>query len=163
MAQTDFYLKLGTIEGEATAKGVEKYIEVESFSFGIDNAASFDRGGGLASGKASCSPMNFSKVFDKATPMIYKACANGEHIAKAELQCRKNTGGADETYLKITLSDVLVSNSSSSGVGHGGAIPSDSFSLSYNKIEMEYLEQDAKGKLGKPSKMSFDIKTGVRT
>ena len=35
----------------------------------------------------------------------------------------------------------------------------DSFSLSYNKIEMEYLEQDEKGKLGKPSKMSFDIKT----
>lgn len=162
MAQTDFYLKLGTIEGETKATGVEKYIEIESFSFGIDNAASFDRGGGLASGKASAHPMTFSKYFDKSTPMIYKACAQGEHIAKAEIVCRKNTGaGGDQTFLKFTLSDVLVSNSSS-GAG-GGAVPMDNFSLSYNKIEMEYLQQDAKGKLGQPSKMAFDIKTAKTT
>lgn len=157
MAQTDFYLKLGTIEGESTAKGVEKYIEIESFTFGVDNAASYDRGGGLASGKAQAHPLNFSKIFDKSTPMIYKACSRGEHIGKAELICRKNTGKADETYLTITLTEVLVTNSSSSG-SNGFPIPSDSFSLSFNKIEMEYKEQDAKGALGKPSKMSFDIK-----
>lgn len=162
MAQTDFYLKLGTIEGETKAAGVEKYIEIESFSFGIDNAASFDRGGGLASGKASAHPMSFSKFFDKATPMIYKACAMGEHIAKAEIVCRKNTGtGGDQTFLKFTLTDVLVSNSSSGG--GGSAVPMDQFSLSYNKIEMEYLQQDAKGKLGQPSKMAFDIKTAKVT
>src|SRR5262249_34909915 len=92
----------------------------------------------------------------KATPTLFLACVTGQHIKKAVLTCRK-AGGKQEEYLKITLTDVLVS-SYTVGHGHDHERPIDQVSLNFGKIEKEYREQKPDGSLGPPVKTGFDVK-----
>jgi Hemolysin-coregulated protein (uncharacterized) len=47
--------------------------------------------------------------------------------------------------MKVTMNDVLVSSFQIGGAG--GVVPTDQISLNFAKIEVEYKEQDATGKL----------------
>ena len=44
----DAFMKLTGINGPSVRKGLEKYIEVYSFSFGASNPVSINAGGGMA-------------------------------------------------------------------------------------------------------------------
>jgi type VI secretion system secreted protein Hcp len=59
--------------------------------------------------------------------------------------------------MKITMSDLLVSSFRIGGAG--GLVPADQISLNFAKIEVEYKEQDATGKLVGSIKKWFDFKS----
>ena len=56
----------------------------------------------------------------------------------------------------ITLSDILVTSYQIGG--SSGAVPTDSFSLNFAKIEFEYKPQNADGSLGAAVKVGYDLK-----
>ena len=85
------------------------------------------------------------------------ACATGEHIKKAVLTARK-AGKEQQEYLKVTLSDLLVSSYQTGGSGHGDVVPTDQVSLNFSKIEVVYKEQKADGSLGGATPAGFDLK-----
>jgi type VI secretion system secreted protein Hcp len=94
--------------------------------------------------------LSLGKRIDKASPMLFLACAKGNHIPQATLVCRKSTGGGKQDYYVITLSDILVSSYQSGGAGgSGGAtgntIPTDQISFNYHKIKIEYSRIDDQG------------------
>ena len=64
------------------------------------------------------------------------ACATGRHFRTATLTCRK-AGGNGIEFLKIKLSDILVSSYQSGGSA-GADLPEDSFSLNFTKIDFLY-------------------------
>jgi type VI secretion system secreted protein Hcp len=152
----DYYLKLEGIDGESQDAKHKNEIELLSWSFGATQGGSFATAGGGGIGKVSMHDFHFVKHVDKATPKLLLACANGEHITKATLIARK-AGKEQQEYLKIMLSDVLVSGYSTSGNGQGGA-PLDEISLNFAKIEVEYKEQKADGSLGGIIKSGYDLK-----
>jgi type VI secretion system secreted protein Hcp len=84
------------------------------------------------------------------------ACANGEHIKKAVLTCRK-AGKEQQEYLKVTFSDILVSSYQSGGNG-GDPLPLEQISLNFAKVEFEYKEQKADGTLAGAIKTGYDLK-----
>ena len=94
---------------------------------------------------------------NKASPKLMQACASGEHIKKAVLSCRK-AGKEQQEYLKITLSDMLVSSYQTGGSAGDGVVPNDQIALNYSKIEFEYKEQKADGTLGGAVKGGWDLK-----
>ena len=57
---------------------------------------------------------HFMMKVNKASPKLMLACASGEHIKKAVLTCRK-AGKDQQEFLKITLTDVLVSSYQTGG------------------------------------------------
>ena len=67
------------------------------------------------------------------------------------------SGKDQQEYLKITLSDILVSNVQVTGDG-SSPLPLDQVSLNYAKIEFEYKEQKADGTLGGSVKVGYDLK-----
>jgi type VI secretion system secreted protein Hcp len=98
---------------------------------------------------------------NKATPKLMLACASGEHIKKAELVCRK-AGKEQQEYLKIVLSDVLVSSYQTGGSAGSSVVPMDQISLNFAKIEFEYKPQKADGTLDAAAKSGWDLKANKK-
>jgi type VI secretion system secreted protein Hcp len=178
MAVQDYFLKLDGINGESQDSKHKNEIEIYSWSFGISNRGSAAKGGGMGQGKVQMYDVAFVKNVDAASPKLMLACAQGQHIKSAVLTCRK-AGKEQQEYLKLTLSDVLVSSFhnglpdsySFSGTGDQSPVPSEkitlnydsatvteTFSLNFTKVEFEYKEQKADGTLGGAIKTHYDIK-----
>jgi type VI secretion system secreted protein Hcp len=177
MAHADFYLKIDGIDGESQDDKHKNQIEVEDFSWGAANQGTSASGGGGGAGRVAMHDFIIWKQVDKASPKILEACCTGKHISSAVLSCCKQ-GGSQQEYIKITLSDVLVSGyrtealaslpeikgTTQGGVKPGLAdepppIPIEEISLNFGKIEYEYREQDSKGNMAGPVKTIWNAKT----
>lgn len=91
-------------------------------------------GGGGGAGKVSVHDISITKHVDKASALLLKACANGQHYKTVTITMRK-AGGTQ--YLKITLTNVLISSYQTGGSGHS-AQPTESLSLNFTKVEYQY-------------------------
>lgn len=145
---SDYLLELDGIKGESLDEKHKDKIEIDSFSWGVTNAGNMGRGGGGGTGKADFHDISFVKQTDKASPLLVKAAATGDHIKKAVLTARKAGGKAGQVeYFKITLEDVMVSSFTTGGNAGSSSIPVDNFSLNYTKMKYEYMPQKADGSL----------------
>jgi len=139
------FLKIDGIEGESRDSKHKNEIQILSFSVGASQPGSAGIGGGSGVGKAQFQDLHVTKYVDKASPKLFEALATGKHTPTVTLVCRK-AGGEQHEYLKWTLSEVLVSSIQISGSG-GEATPSESITMNFAKIEVEYKAQDEKGGL----------------
>ena len=154
----DAFLKIDGIEGESRDSKHKDEIEVLSFSWGVSNqATSSGHGGGGGAGKATFHDFNFMVRAQKASPKLFLACASGKHIKDAVLTCRK-AGERQLEFLKIRLTDVLVSSFQQSGSEGGDDTPLESVSLNFAKFEETYTPSDSKGAAGQGVKGGWDIK-----
>jgi len=164
----DYFLKIEGIEGESEDDQHKDEIELLSYSWEEQQSGSFAQGGGGGAGKVQMKNLDITCPVSKASPKLLLACATGQHIPTATLTCRK-AGGGQQEFLKLTLSDVLVSSYHMSGsemVGTNGAtaegllpdIPTDNVGLNFGKIQIEYRPQNNDGSLGNPIKAGYDLK-----
>lgn len=156
MAAVDYFLKLDGIKGESQDSKHKDEIELIAWSWGQTQLGAESYGGGGGAGKVSMQDLAIVKIVDKASPVLFKACADGSHIKQAVLTARK-AGKDQQEYLKITLTDLLVSSFSTSG-NAGDVVPNENVTLNFAKIEWEYKEQKPDGTLGAPIKAWFDLK-----
>ena len=157
MAAVDYFLKLDGIEGESHDSKHKNEIDVQSWSWGESQSGTGAAGGGSGAGKVSMQDFHFVMQNNKASPKLMLACASGEHIKKGVLICRK-AGKDQQEFLKITMSDVLVSSFQTGGSGSSDIVPTDQISLNFAKIEFEYKEQKQDGSLGAAVKAGYDVK-----
>lgn len=162
----DFSLKIDGIKGEARGANSKDEIDLESWSFGITQAASFGAGGrGGGVGKVAFNDISFRARMSCASPKLMDACATGKHIGQAILTCRK-AGGKQEVFYSITLSDVLVSSYRTGASGASGSeesiLPIDEFTLNFARIESSYKQQDSKGSVGAAVKSGWDVRKNAK-
>jgi len=150
----DYFLKLDGIEGESQDSKHEKEIEIGSFSFGATQTGSFASMGGGGAGKVSMQDFHFTIPTQKASPKLLVNCANGHHIPKGVLTCRK-AGKEQQEFLKYTFTDLLVSSFQTGG---SSDVPMDQVSLNFAQIEVEYKEQKKDGTLGPVIKAGYNLK-----
>jgi type VI secretion system secreted protein Hcp len=172
MALFDAFLKLDGIKGESADAKHKGEIDIMSFSWGMSQTGVSATGGGGGAGKVSVHDISFSKKTDASSPLLFLNCANGAHIKEANFVVRK-AGGEQLEYLKIKLTDVLVSSykphgSISSDIsaadGHkSDEVPVDQFSLNFAKVEYSYQPQGADGKAqGGPILAGWDVKANQK-
>jgi type VI secretion system secreted protein Hcp len=161
MAVVDYFLKLNGIEGESKDAKHKNEIEIDSWSWGETQAGTHHAGGGGGAGKVSAQDFHFVMKVNKASPKLALACANGEHIKDATLTARK-AGKDQQEFLKIKLTDLLVSSYQTGGAQHSDVIPVDQISLNFAKLEIEYKEQNADGSLGGATKAGYDYKANQK-
>src|SRR4051812_21918424 len=161
MALFDAFLKIEGIEGESADAKHKGEIQLESFSWSENQTGTASSGGGMGAGKVSMQDIHFTKKVDKASPKLMLACADGEHIKKATLTCRK-AGKDQQEFLKYILSDVLVSSYSIGASSSGDHMPMEQISMNYAKIEIEYKEQKSDGTLGGTVKAGWDVKANKK-
>lgn len=152
---TDYHLKIAEIPGESPDDKHKGEIEILSFSWGLSNQGTFAAGGGGGAGKASFQDVSLTTVANKSSPLLFLACATGQHIKEAILYVRKQ-GGKQQEYYQVKMNDLLVSSYSAGG--GGDAAVHDSFTLNFTKIEFTYKPQKADGSLEGPVEKKYDLK-----
>ena len=159
MAEADYYLKVDTIEGEAEAKGFEKQMQIESWSFGATNSGSSSLGTGMGTGKVSMQDFHFVIQNGKASVQLFLATCKGNHIPQAILSCRKTGGdGSPYTYYKVTFGDLVLSSFQTGGSNGSGALPMEQVSFNFTKITHEYFQQKADGTVALTNTVTYDTK-----
>lgn len=157
MALVDYFLKIDGIDGESQDAKHKKEIQIESWSFGATQSGTHAYGGGGGAGKVSMQDFHFVSNVNTASPKLFQACASGEHIKNALLTCRK-AGKDQQEYLKIKLTDILISSVSHSGSPEGQIVPQEQVSINYAKIQIEYHEQKPDGSLAGAMSGGWDVK-----
>lgn len=150
----DAFLKLDGIDGESTDQQHKGEIDVFSWSWGATQAIATGTGGGGTAGKVSMQDFHFVSRVNKASPKLFESCASGKHIDTATLSVRKGGDRAFD-YIKITMSDVLVSGYLPAGAPDDAA--SEEVSLNFAKIEFEYVPQSTDGSVLGSIKTVFDV------
>lgn len=155
MAQ-DIFLKLAGIDGESPDSAHKNEIEIRSWNWQIQQESNMHSGSGGGSGKATVRDLNFVHAVDRASPNLMKFCLTGKHIAEATLTVRK-AGGTPLEYLKITMTDVVITNVQPAG-SNKDEIILETVSLSFAKVKQEYTVQNQQGGSGGAVTAGFDIK-----
>jgi type VI secretion system secreted protein Hcp len=149
----DIFVKLGDIKGESLDDKHKDEIEVYSFSWGVTNSAGTTSSGG-ATPKATFKEFSIVHAIDKASPSILAACATGTHLKEATITQRK-AGKGQQEFLIFKMNDVIVT----SVAEVSGAPDSETVSLTFAKIDVEYKPQKPDGSLDAGIHFKFDLKT----
>ena len=153
---TDIFAKIGDIKGESTDAKHKDEVEVLSWSWGVSQRGGDNTGGGGGAGKASFNDFNFSHKIDKASPVLMRACATGEHIKEATITSRKGGKGQQE-FLIIKMNDVIVTSVTPSGTSDDGQT-AEHVAIQFAKVDLEYKPQKQDGSLDAGIHFKFDIK-----
>ena len=150
------FARIGTIKGESQDAKHKDQIDVLSWAWGVSQSGTLSQGGGGGAGKASFHDFVFTHHVDKASPLLMKACATGEHVKDATITVRK-AGAGQNDYLIITMTDLLVTSVSTS-VSAEGATTIESVLLAFAKVDLEYKPQKPNGSLDAGIHFTYDLK-----
>jgi type VI secretion system secreted protein Hcp len=153
---TDIFAKIGDIKGESLDDKHKGEVDVLSWSWGVTQTGTMAHGGGGGAGKANFNDFNFTHHIDKASPVLLKACATGEHIKEATITVRK-AGKGQQEFLIIKMNDIIITAVSPSGAGDGAAT-AEHVALQCAKVDLEYKPQKADGSLDAGVHFKYDIK-----
>jgi type VI secretion system secreted protein Hcp len=153
---SDIFAKIGDIKGESLDSKHKDEIEVLSWSWGVTNAGTIRGGSGGGQGKATFNDFNFTHHVDKATPVLLKACATGQHLKEATITVRK-AGKGQQEFLILKMTDVLITSVNPSGASDSPATE-EHVALNFAKIDLEYKPQKAGGSLDAGLHFKYDIK-----
>jgi type VI secretion system secreted protein Hcp len=149
------------IKGESPIDGYQDHIQLETLSFGGEQSGTFGTGGGGGGGKFTPHDLEFSAKTSKATPKLMEACANGSHIKTVTVVCLKAGGGSMVPYLKVTLSDVIVTlhktEHKPTSDAKSDPVTVDTVRLNFGKIAVEYKEQKSDGSAGPSADGGWDL------
>lgn len=156
----DAFLKIEGVDGEATRKGFEKQMEIQSFSWGASNPATIGAGGGGGgAGKVSVSSFNIMKKSDAASPLLFQACCQGDHYAKAIVTLNKAGGKSPVDFIKYEFEKVYVESVQWSGSSGGDDTPMENVSFAFGKVSVTYTPQNPDGSKGSPAVGAWDLTT----
>jgi type VI secretion system secreted protein Hcp len=150
---SDIFAKIGDIKGESQDDKHKDEIEVLSWSWGMANAAKLTGSGGGA-GKASFHDLSFTHKIDKASPVLMKGCATGQHLKEATITHRK-AGKGQQEYLIIKMNDVLITAVTDDD-SEGSNL--ETVSMVFAKVDLEYRPQKSDGSLDAGIHFKYDIK-----
>jgi type VI secretion system secreted protein Hcp len=156
----DMFLKLGTIKGESKDSVHKGEIDILAWSWGASNSGTAHVGGGAGAGKVNVQDMSITKYVDKSSPDIFLACCNGAHIPEALLVVRK-AGTTPLEYIKITMTDVMITSVSTGGSGGEDRL-TENVTLNFAKVKVGYVEQTATGAAGDKPEVGWDISANVK-
>lgn len=140
----DDFLKIGDIKGESTDDKHKEWIEILSYNWGVSQmaSASASSSGGGTTQRVDCQDMSIVKLLDTTTPLLFLACAKGDHIDEVKIElCR--AGGDKLTYMEYIMNNVVISSVSTGG--GGGGEPTESVTFNYGKIKLNYIKQQRAG------------------
>lgn len=151
---SDIFAKIGDIKGESTDNKHKGEIEVLSFSWGVTNSQTIKTGGGGGAGKATFQDLTFVHTIDKASPLLLRACATGEHVKEATITHRK-AGKGQQEHLIIKMNDVIITGV---GLADSTDTSSENVSLAFAKVDFEYRPIKQDGTLDAGIHFKYDIK-----
>jgi len=156
-AAFDTYLKINGVDGESTSKGHEKWIDIDSWSWGLANTSSSSGGGGSV-GRAVFEDFSWMQGIDASVVPLFLGVATGKHYADATLDVVKTGGAASSSFFQMIFKDVTLSSLHTDG---NAATLQAAGALRYESVELRYRPQDAKGGSGSWIEGEFSLKNNT--
>lgn len=137
--------KTGVFKGEAQDDKHKGEIQILGWSWGLKVPTDVVTGG--SSGKATIKQLSVLKQTDAASCALMSAAANNEVIKKAVLTVRK-AGTVQQEYFKLTIEKGRITAYDVNAPGSADNPEMlESVTFSFQKIEIEYRQQDEGGQL----------------
>jgi type VI secretion system secreted protein Hcp len=132
------YMKLGDIKGEATESNHKGWIEIDSVSLGAGRA-------GAAASARTAAPsgpgtISFARRGDSSSAALMEYCRTRRAISRVEIH-------VVEESARYVFQDAIITSCQGPGQGTNTA-PTESISLNYQKMQVDYQTQDSKGARG---------------
>lgn len=157
MAQ-DMFIKINGIDGESKDSSHTNEIDVLNWGWRISQESTMHTGSGGGTGKAQVDDLEFEHYVDRATPNLFKYCVTGKHVPEAKLTVRK-AGGNPLEYMKITMTDVVVTMVRPTGSSTDEIKVRERVGLSCAKVKVEYTVQNQQGGSGGAVTAGYDIQS----
>jgi len=150
-------MKWDGIDGAVTTTGFEKWIELNSFQWGVGRAIGTAARGAATrdASEPNISEVVVSKRLDKSSTKLFMDAVAGDLSATVKFKFTTTTKDKVETYLAYELTNCGLSGYSVSG---GGEAPQESLSLNFTKVMFTYTERDPKV-AGSPDTVGYDLLT----
>lgn len=139
----DMFMKIGDIKGESVDKKHAGEIDVLAWSWGMSNSGTAHMGGGAGAGKVNVQDLSFTKYVDASSHSLIEATCTGKHFPTANLVVRK-AGGTPLEYIKIDMTDVLITAVSTGGSGGEDRL-TENVTLNFAKFKFAYQPQKKDG------------------
>lgn len=158
----DMFLKIEEpeIKGESLDDKHKDEIDVLAWSWGLSNSGNAQMGGGAGAGKVNVQDLSITKYLDKSTTELFKSTCDGTHHKTVTLTVRK-AGTTPVEYLKITMTEVLISSLSTGGSGGQDRL-TENISLNFAKVKVEYTPQKTDGSADATQTQGWDIAANVK-
>ena len=157
----DMFLDLKDVVGESQDSKHTGQIDVLAWSWGMSQSGSMHVGGGGGSGKVSVQDLSITKYIDKSTPTLMYYCSCGKQFSEGTLFVRKAGGNDPVEYLKIKMTEVIVTSYSTGGSG-GQDLLTENISLNFAEVDVDYVPQKQDGTAEAPKKYGWDIAKNVK-
>jgi type VI secretion system secreted protein Hcp len=136
------YMKFGAINGDVETAGFDKWIELNSFQWGVGRGIGSPVGGAQnrEASAPSISEITVSKRMDITSVPLLMDAVLGELNTKVEIKFTTTTKNKTTTFLAYELTDCGLSGYS---ITSGGDMPTESLSLNFTKILETFSGMDA--------------------
>lgn len=152
------YMKFGDVHGSVTEDKHQKWIEVNSFQWGVGRSIASPVGNtdDREASSPSVSEITVSKLNDVASVGLLQASLGGQDPLDVtfEFTQTSGSGGAQRVFLKYVIKNTLISGFSTTS---GGDRPTESLSLNFTEIHVESTPAGADNKQGTAPKMDYHI------
>ncbi|MFZ4622618.1 MAG: Hcp family type VI secretion system effector [Rhodoferax sp.] len=154
-----------SIKGACKLEGYIDKLQVDSFQWGagIGISAAGAANTTRTVSTPSISEVTLSRSSDKATPQLLKMLTKpvASPIGKVIISFTRNDAVAQNAkYMEFTLEDVFISGLS---ISSGGDTPSESLSLNFSKITVDYFVQGLEGTADGKESFIYDASKNVTT
>jgi type VI secretion system secreted protein Hcp len=139
----DVFINIPGMDGESTDAQHRGWIEVTQYDFNVAQKVSrtASSAGGAGAERADFSEFGFTKLLDKASPLLAQACAAGTHFDTIVVElCR--AGGDKVRFMQYRFSNCMISAFNTTA---DGDFPEDDVSFVYGKAEWCYTLQNRAG------------------
>jgi len=157
----DMFLRIEGIKGESKDSKRTDHIQVLSWQWDVSQTGTAGSGTGLTAGKVEHHDIEIRKLVDKASPILYKFCCSGDHIASADLYVRKAAGGTEALeYIVLHFEDLVITGFTLGGQPQADQIE-EVVKLNYAKVHITYTPQDNKGQGMPPVLAGWNLQENV--
>ena len=149
------YMKFEGVDGDVTAEGHEKWIELSSFQAGIGRHIGVPTGrhAEREASAPSVSEIVVTKLADTSSAKLFQHALWGEGV-KVQIDFCKTDKDKLEVYQTYEMEDVLISSYS---VSSGGERPMESLALNFTKITFTHIPMGDVNETGSPEKVGYDL------
>lgn len=144
----DAFCQVKDIDGESTDAGHEKWIELISYSHGLNQPGSAASAtGGRSAERVNIDNFTITKYIDASTPGLALACCDGRTIKEVKIELCLASGDK-HPYMTYFLTNAMVSSVNPSGTASAADRPTETVSFSFDSIEWTYTPMGTDGKAG---------------
>ncbi|MEO5746987.1 MAG: type VI secretion system tube protein Hcp [Humibacillus sp.] len=141
------------IQGDATARGHEGWVEVHSFAWAVSRGTDYREGGsGRSRSIPSPSPLRVRAVLDSSGPLLFGAVTGGRSLASAVLETSHVNG---PVVLAYELVNVLISSYQLASVA---TMPVQTFDVTAERMTFTYRRPTDDGSTGTGVSQTWDAR-----